>query len=150
MTIYERIKKRRKELNISAEELAKALNVSRATIYRYESSDIEKLPTTILEPLSKILQTTPAYLMGWEEPPGSIKTESDKTNYYYSNNFSEYDGYLAEENQSNYYINDDTREMIRDMHDNKNLKILFDASRKLSTDDLAAVIDIVNRLKGKE
>ena len=36
-------------------------------IYRYESNYIEKMPTTILEPLAKVLQTTPAYLMGWEE-----------------------------------------------------------------------------------
>lgn len=66
-TIYERIKQRRKELNLSADTVAKFLGVSRATIYRYESSEIEKLPTTILEPLSKILQTTPEYLMGWDD-----------------------------------------------------------------------------------
>lgn len=67
MTIYERIKNRRKELNLSADEVAAALGVSRATVYRYESSDIEKLPTTILDPLSKILKCTPAYLMGWDD-----------------------------------------------------------------------------------
>lgn len=52
---------------MSAEELAKRLGKNRATIYRYESSEIENLPITIIEPLAKILQTTPAYLMGWEE-----------------------------------------------------------------------------------
>ncbi len=67
MEVYERIKNRRKELGLSADNVADALGVSRATIYRYESADIEKLPTTILEPLSKILHCTPAYLMGWKE-----------------------------------------------------------------------------------
>lgn len=67
MEVYERIKKRRKELGLSADNVADALGVSRATIYRYESADIEKLPTTILEPLSKILHCSPAYLMGWSE-----------------------------------------------------------------------------------
>ena len=43
------------------------MGVSRATIYRYESADIEKLPLTILEPLSKILRCSPAYLMGWDD-----------------------------------------------------------------------------------
>jgi transcriptional regulator with XRE-family HTH domain len=65
MTIGERIKKRRLELGLSADEVAEKLNKNRATVYRYESSYIEKLPTTVLEPLSKALRTTPAYLMGW-------------------------------------------------------------------------------------
>ena len=71
MTIGERIKKRRQQLGLSVDQVAEALNKNRATVYRYESSYIEKMPTTVLEPLSKVLKTTPAYLMGWteEEPP---------------------------------------------------------------------------------
>ena len=68
MRIYERIKERRKELHLAAEEVAAALGVSRATVYRYESADIEKLPITIIEPLAKVLKVFPAYLMGWENP----------------------------------------------------------------------------------
>lgn len=67
MEVYERIKARRKEIGLSADDVAEALGVSRATVYRYESADIEKLPTTILEPLSKILKCSIPYLMGWEE-----------------------------------------------------------------------------------
>ena len=67
MEIGERIKQRRLELNLTVDELAKRLGKNRATIYRYESNDIENFPTTILEPLAKALNTTPAYLMGWEE-----------------------------------------------------------------------------------
>lgn len=66
MTIYERIKQRRKELNFSAADVAQALNVSRATVYRYESSEIEKLPSSMIAPLANFLKTTPSYLMGWE------------------------------------------------------------------------------------
>lgn len=40
MDIGERIKKRRKELGLSAEQIAEKLGVSPATIYRYESNDI--------------------------------------------------------------------------------------------------------------
>ena len=67
MSIGERIKKRRQELNLSVEDIAKVLNKNRATVYRYESDEIENMPTSVLEPLSKILNTTPAYLMGWED-----------------------------------------------------------------------------------
>ena len=71
MTTGERMKFRRKELGLSADEVAAALNVSRATIFRYEKGDIEKLPGSALEPLAKALHTTPAYLMGWEESPSA-------------------------------------------------------------------------------
>jgi len=67
LEVYEKIKARRKELGLSADEVAVALGVSRATVYRYESAEIEKLPTTILEPLSKILHCSPSYLMGWDD-----------------------------------------------------------------------------------
>ena len=67
MTIGERIKKRRTELGLSVDDIAEKLGKGRATVYRYENGDIEKLPTTVLEPLAIVLKTTPAYLMGWEE-----------------------------------------------------------------------------------
>lgn len=67
MTTGERMKMRRKELGIPVEYIANSLGVSVATIYRYENGDIEKVPGTVLEPLSKILQVSPAYLMGWGE-----------------------------------------------------------------------------------
>lgn len=69
MTTGERMKQRRKELGFSAEKVAERLGVSPATIYRYERGDIEKVPGDSLGELAKILQTTPAYLMGWEEKP---------------------------------------------------------------------------------
>ena len=66
MTAGERIKERRKELGISAEHVAEKLGVSPATIYRYENGEIEKIPSNVLDGISKVLQTTPAFLMGWD------------------------------------------------------------------------------------
>lgn len=60
------MKNRRKGLGFSAEYVANCLGVSPATIYRYEKGDIEKVPGDILEPLARVLHTTPAYIMGWE------------------------------------------------------------------------------------
>ena len=76
MNVGKRIKARRKELGISADSLAEILGVSRATVFRYENGDIEKLPADILGPVAEALHTTPAYLMGWEDdappPPDDI------------------------------------------------------------------------------
>lgn len=67
MKVGQRIKERRKELKMSADELGKRLGKNRATIYRYENGDIENLPLDILEPIAEALLTTPQFLMGWAE-----------------------------------------------------------------------------------
>lgn len=67
MTTGQRMKNRRKAIGLSAERVAEILGVSPATIYRYENGDIEKVPGDRLGPIASALQTTPAYLMGWED-----------------------------------------------------------------------------------
>lgn len=67
MKIGDRIKQRRLELGYSVDELAKLIGKNRATVYRYENNEIENYPTSILEPLANVLETTPAHLMGWIE-----------------------------------------------------------------------------------
>lgn len=63
--IGKRIRNRRKELDMSVDELADKLGKNRATIYRYENGEVDKLPIDVFEPLAMILQTTPAQLLGW-------------------------------------------------------------------------------------
>lgn len=77
MNIGTRIKERRKELKMSADELGKRLGKDRSTIYRYEKGDIENLPLDILEPIAKALETTPQYLMGWEKVQQKNDTLAD-------------------------------------------------------------------------
>ncbi len=67
MNVNERIKQRRIQLGLNVNDIAEALGISRATLYRYESHEIEKLPISIVEPLAEILGTTPSELMGWED-----------------------------------------------------------------------------------
>jgi transcriptional regulator with XRE-family HTH domain len=80
MDVGKRIKERRKELNMSVDELAQRLNKNRTTVYRYEKGDIENLPMDILGPLAEALNTTPAYLMGWDNKP--ISAMDTITDYY--------------------------------------------------------------------
>ena len=63
----QKIKARRKELGMSADEVAAKLGVSRSTIFRYENGHIEKVPANVIERLAEILKTTPTHLMGWDD-----------------------------------------------------------------------------------
>lgn len=67
MTVGQRIQTRRKELEMSAAELGRRIGKNRATVFRYENGDIEKLPVDVLKPIAEALSTTPEYLMGWDD-----------------------------------------------------------------------------------
>lgn len=69
MIIGTRIKDKRKELGLSAEQLAEAINVSPATVYRYESGDIEHMGIDKVSPIARFLHTNEAFLMGWIDDP---------------------------------------------------------------------------------
>lgn len=77
MNIGKRIKERRQALKMSVDELSEIVGKDRATIYRYESGDIENLSIGVLEPIAKALDTTPAYLMGWDK---DLSSETKKDN----------------------------------------------------------------------
>lgn len=67
MNVGKRIKQRRKQLGLSAEQLAEMIGKSPATVYRYESGDIENVNSALLLPIADALMTTPSALMGWED-----------------------------------------------------------------------------------
>jgi len=78
MTVGERIKARRKQLGMSAEQLANLIGKSPATIYRYENGDIDRVDSSKLLPIADALGTTPAVLMGWDEPQEFVLTPDER------------------------------------------------------------------------
>ena len=81
MNIGIRIRQRREELGLSQDELAKKVGYkSRSSINKIEI-DGRGLPQNKIIAFAKALETTPAYLMGWEEN-ASENTTSSITNLY--------------------------------------------------------------------
>lgn len=77
-SIVKRIKKRRLELEYSFQDLADKTNMSKSTLQRYETGAIKNLPLDKLEVLASALQTTPSYLMGWDEAKKEPKKKGVK------------------------------------------------------------------------
>lgn len=68
-TIGERVKARREQLGLSQDELAKKLGYkSRSSINKIES-DSRNLTQSKIKAIADALDTTPSYIMGWEEEP---------------------------------------------------------------------------------
>lgn len=73
MKVGERIKKRREELNMTQDELAKKVGyTSRSSVAKIESNANGILQSKLIL-FAKALQVTPAYIMGWEEDEQSQK-----------------------------------------------------------------------------
>ncbi|MBR6405276.1 MAG: helix-turn-helix transcriptional regulator [Lachnospiraceae bacterium] len=67
MTIGERIQTRRIELGLTQDDLAQLLGYkSRSSINKIENES-RNLTQSKIKAISDALQTTPAYIMGWEE-----------------------------------------------------------------------------------
>lgn len=67
MAIGEKIKYLREQAKISQTELAEKVNTTKQNIYKYEKGIITNIPSDRIELIANALNTTPAYLMGWEE-----------------------------------------------------------------------------------
>ncbi len=83
MKLGDQIKERRKNVGLSVEELAERLQdrgfkTSVSTLYRYEKSEIAKIPVDVFDAICKILQTTPAELMYQKPTDKEKKTELPK------------------------------------------------------------------------
>ena len=67
MNLYDRIKARRLELRLSQDELAQKLGYkSRSTINKIEMGKND-ITQSKIKAFAEALETTPSYLMGWED-----------------------------------------------------------------------------------
>lgn len=80
--LYERIRSRRIELDMTQDEVARKLGYrSRSTIAKIEAGESD-IPQSKIEAFAQVLDTSPAYLMGWTDnvngfPPASPKDNTD-------------------------------------------------------------------------
>lgn len=87
MNIGDRIKNRRLELNMTQDELAKKLGYkTRGSVTKIECG-YQNLTQPKIVAMAKALDTTPAYLMGWEDNMGTTTTTTGNHNTTNTNNF---------------------------------------------------------------
>lgn len=79
MTIGQRIRQRREELNMTQEELAHKIGYkSKSSINKIEI-DVQQLKQSKIKEIAEALQTTPDYIMGWtQEVKTKVKPLTDE------------------------------------------------------------------------
>lgn len=126
MTKGERIKLLRKKANMTQEELAKLLNTTKQTIYKYEQSVVTNIPSDRVERIAEVLNSTPAYIMGWEANKPETSKKIDATTDVLIR--METDNLYSELVLTLYKMDDDRLSAVKAMLDS--LKLFSSAERK--------------------
>ena len=114
--IGQRLRELRIQVGLTLDEVGKRIGVSKQAIYKYETGITTNIPLDKIEELAKLYRVSPAEIMGWSD---------DDENYYH----------------------DPEAAALADMiKDNPRYRVLFEASRNLSADDVDFVIDMINKL----
>ncbi|EFD93920.1 DNA-binding helix-turn-helix protein [Megasphaera lornae] len=64
--VGKRIKKQRKQNNMTLKDIAVKLGVTESTVQRYETGNISNVSIEMLQKIGKILLVSPAFLLGWD------------------------------------------------------------------------------------
>lgn len=72
-----KIKELRKAKNMTLEDVGKKVGVGKSTVRKWETGIIANMKRDKISALAKALDTTPAYLMGWEEEQKKNDIQTD-------------------------------------------------------------------------
>lgn len=81
MTIGERIRNQRELIGITQTDLANKVKISKQTLHKYEKNIITNIPSDKIEEIAKVLDVTPAYLMGWIDNLNNFEDDSLKSDF---------------------------------------------------------------------
>lgn len=130
--IGKRIVEARIRTRLSGKELAEKVGVAASTITRYEKGTIANIKLPVIEAIARALSVNPMWLLGKSEYQ-STKEMKQKW-----------------QEQEPYYRDPETVRMAQELMDKPNGRILFDASRDLSPEDIKIVLNLIQGLKAKE
>ena len=120
LELYKNIRNRRIELGLTQGDLAKKLGYAdKSAIARIESGATD-LGMSKVEAFARALYTTPTELMGW----GCASCDE-------------------------YYTDPEVVELAQEMYERPEMRVLFDASRNVTKEDIEQVAAILNKLGNK-
>lgn len=122
MNTRNRLKELRIAKGLSQNEVAKIMGVGRTTYLKWESG--ENQPTRKLKELSEFFGVSIDYLLGNSPDPSP--------------------------ESGGYYTDPDVAQITEELRTDPDKRILFDATKDLSKDDINTVLKIIEGLKARE
>lgn len=126
MNFAERLKELRKSRKLSQGDVAKVLGVTRAAVSQYEMG-VRKPSYEMMEVLADYFNVDMDYLLGRTDKTTTLAVPTSGQ-------------------ESEYYLDEETREIVELMHKDPQYRTLFSASRKLSKEDLQIIMSMIERM----
>ena len=118
-----RLYERRKELGLTLEDVGNIVGVTKSTVKKWESGYIENMRRDKIALLAKALKVSPLYIMGIDAGPDEVNDENYINLQLESNTV---------EPEPDYYLNDETRKIAKEVYENPELRSFFhNPGRKL-------------------
>lgn len=116
-----RLRQLRKKLGYTQEFVGKNIGVSKQTLYKYEMGIITNIPSDKIEALAKLYGVQPEYIMGWDSS--------------------------TPEPSPSYYVDPETAELADRLKNQPGMRMLFDAAKDASPEDLEMVAAMIRKFK---
>lgn len=123
MSMAQRIKELRIAAGLTQEELGEKIGLQKSAIAKYENGRVENIKRSTIQAMADLFGVKPSYILGFDE---------------------------EEEQEDGYYLDPEAAEIAQEVYDRPELKMLFDASRNVSAEDLRFVIEMIDRMAKKE
>ena len=135
--VGDRIRIRREELGLTQSDLAKKLGYkSKSSITKIETG-VHNLTQSKIKAIADALDTTPAFIMGWNEDEQLYKNLYNKTD-------------SIESAPEGYYTNPETAEIAQEIFDDPDLRTLFHVARNASPEQLKLAKEMLEMMKSNE
>ena len=116
-----RLRQLRKKLGYTQEFVGKNIGVSKQTLYKYEMGIITNIPSDKIEALAKLYGVQPEYIMGWDSS--------------------------TPKPSPSYYVDPETAELADRLKNQPGMRMLFDAAKDASPEDLEMVAAMIRKFK---
>lgn len=123
MSMAQRIKELRIAAGLTQEELGEKIGLQKSAIAKYENGRVENIKRSTIQAMADLFGVKPSYILGFDE---------------------------EEEQEDGYYLDPEAAEIAQEVYDRPELKVLFDASRNVSAEDLRFVVEMIDRMAKKE
>lgn len=121
MSMAERIKELRLAAGLTQEELGEKIGLQKSAIAKYENGRVENIKRSTIQALADLFGVKPSYILGFDE----------------------------DEEAQPYYLDPGAAEMAQALYERPEMRVLFDASKNASKEDIEQVASLLEKLSNK-
>ena len=121
MSMAERIKELRLAAGLTQEELGEKIGLQKSAIAKYENGRVENIKRSTIQAMADLFGVKPSYILGFDE----------------------------EDESPAYFMDPEAAEMAQELYTRPELRVLFDASRNATKEDIEQVANILEKMSQK-